>query len=217
MREKDSPLDAGHWLDFASAVLMAAAVVGTAYSIWQSTVWNSEEGLWYAEAASTRLESAKALTIAENEIEYDSTVFSELAIRYADFFDSPEVQQEAQQLADLLIRSEFRPALDAWIASDPLNNPDAAISPFELEQYRNENLEEGERLRLEAEANLVAAQEASGYADDYILATVFFASVLFFAGIATKLRSAHVQGGILVLALAGLGIAFWRVATLPLA
>ena len=46
--------------------------------------------------------------------------------------------------------------------------------------------EEARRLKDRASAKFETARESNRTSDDYVLALVFFASVLFFAGIATK-------------------------------
>ena len=204
-----------HWLEILAAALMAIAVVGSAFSAWQATRWGGEQSTLFAEASSLRAQSNQALTAAGQQISYDAIIFGQFAIEFVRDALDGELPPEARTLEELLVRDEFRPALEAWLELDPLNNLDAPSTPFDLEEYRNANLEEGERLSQNAESNLDEGKQANQNSDNFILAVVFFASVLFFGGIAPKFRTLYVRAMVLVLATAGLGFAAWQIATLP--
>ena len=204
-----------HWLEILAAALMALAVVGSAFSAWQATRWGGEQSTLFAEASSLRAQSNRATTAAGQQISYDAVIFGEFAIEFFRDAQDGGLPPEATILADLLVRDEFRPALQAWIDLDPLNNPDAPRTPFDLEEYRNANLEEGAQLSQLAESNLDEGKQANQNSDDFILAVVFLASVLFFGGIAPKFRAVYVRAAVLLLASAGLGFAAWQIATLP--
>jgi hypothetical protein len=185
------------WIDLASAVLLAVAVVASAFSAWQATLWSGVQATSYAEASSKRLQSNAALTTALTEISYDATSF---ALGAAEYFGGD--QEAVQFFTERLFREEFKPAVEAWLATEPLQNPEAAKTPFQLPEYKNANLEDSQRLQEEAEAKFEEGKEANKNGDDYILATVLFASVLFFAGITTKFKSPRVRVFSLVVAVA---------------
>ncbi len=205
-----------YWIEVGSSILMSIAIVATAYSAWQANRWGGVETTAFAEASSARVESDTLLGAAASDRSYDAITFGEFALKYGtSALEDPLVMAEAEFFADLLMREEFRVALDAWLALDPLNNPDAPLTPFELDEYENANLEEGQQLQTVAEEKLTEGREANQNSDDYLLATVFFASVLFFSGVAPKFRVIHVQAFILALAAVGLGVGFWWIAMLP--
>ncbi len=172
------------WIELVSAVLLAVAVVASAFSAWQATLWGGVQATSYAEASSKRLQSNAALTTAVTEISFDATSF---ALGAAEFFGGNE--EAVEFFGERLFRDEFQPALEAWLATEPLKNPEAPKTPFDLPEYTNANLEKSQRLQEEAEANFEEGKEANSNGDDYILATVLFASVLFFAGVTTKFKS----------------------------
>lgn len=62
---------------------------------------------------------------------------------------------------------------------------------------------------------LTEGKAANQTSDDYLLATVFFASVLFFAGVAPKFRVVAAQGVVISFALVGLAVGMWWLAGLP--
>lgn len=202
------------WLEFIPSVLMALAVILTAYSAYQATRWGGVQATDFAAASSLRTQANSLTTVGVTEVSYDAGVFGELALAFrSDDLSDPAMREEAARLADLLTRDEFKPILEEWIALDPANNPDAAATPFELPSYSNTNLNEAERLTNEAEVNFAEAKEANQNGDDYILATIFFASVLFFSGL--RVRSAGSRSFVQMLAAAALIAGIVRVSTLP--
>jgi hypothetical protein len=123
-----------------------------------------------------------------------------------------------QELADLYerrFRPEFRPAFEAWLAQDPLNNPAAEASPQRMPEYRVADLEESTQLQREADDHFEQAKDATEHTDSFVLTTVFFATVLFFAGISMRFRWQSMRITVLVLATISLAYAAGLVGTLP--
>ena len=203
-------------LEFVSSLLLAAAVVLTAYSAWQATRWGGVQSTDFAEAGSLRTEAATEITIGTAELAYDATTFSSFVFEFRDVdFDDPAVLAQVSSLADHLMRDEFRPFLEEWILAEPDDNPETPNTPFGLPNFANDNLERSLELQEEAELRFQEAQEANETADSYIFASIFFASVLFFAGISSKINRLQVRGGVLALASVGLILGVVRLATLP--
>jgi hypothetical protein len=95
-------------------------------------------------------------------------------------------------------RREFRPALRAWRATKPFENPDAPLTPFAMPQYRLAAAADAERLDQAAEASSASVATNIQRATTYVLGMVLFAVALFFAGISTKLRSPPLRRSLLV-------------------
>ena len=96
------------------------------------------------------------------------------------------------QLADFYFkrfREEFKPAVDAWIATRPLRNANAPPTPFAMPEYKLEARAEAERLEVVAEAFAAQVRLNIQRASNYVLGVVLFASALFFAGMSTKLTA----------------------------
>jgi hypothetical protein len=62
-----------------------------------------------------------------------------------------------------------------------------------MEEYVLASAQEAEELRTEAEAAAAVAADANQTGDNYVLTTVLFASVLFFAGISSKFSGRWVR------------------------
>src|SRR5438132_180411 len=90
-------------------------------------------------------------------------------------------------------RPEMRKALDAWLKTDPLHNPHAPLTPFQMAEYVQPELLEAQRQQSEAEKMEAAARQANQFSDQYVLLTVLFATVLFFGGISGTFRSRRLQ------------------------
>ena len=183
-------------LELVAALLLALATVATAWSGYQSTRWNGEQSKAAARANALRIDSAKAAGLANTQTEVDVGTFMQWVDAYA---------QKQTELADFYFarfRKEFKPAVEAWIATRPLKNPKAPLTPFAMPQYRLAARAEAESLDAEAEAYAAQARRNIQRASNYVLGVVLFASALFFAGISTKLASPRIR-----VAMLGLGCA----------
>jgi len=170
-------------VELVATVLLAVATVATAWSGYQSTRWNGEQSKATARANALRIDSAKAAGLANTQTEIDVATFTQWVDAYA---------QKQTQLASFYskrFRREFRPAVAAWVATRPLRNSGAPLTPFAMPQYKLEARAESERLDAQAELYAATARRNIQRSSNYVLGVVLFASSLFFAGMSTKLTS----------------------------
>ena len=113
-------------------------------------------------------------------------------------------------------REEFKPAFDAWLASDPLHDARGTVDAVRTSPSTSSPpLRRPTRLEAEAAAATEQAKVDIQRADNYVLAVVLFAASLFFAGISTRLRLPAARAVILGLGcLLFLGTVAW-IATFP--
>lgn len=147
----------------------------------------------FSEAAAARTLGTQAYTRAGQLTQVDVATF----IAWAEAIASDDRELEAFLFARF--RPEFRAAAAAWLATRPLVDPDAPATPFAMQEYEVEELQRGDSLLAEAERKGDAARAANQTGDNYVLTTVLFASVLFFAGIATKFTDRRVKGALVAL------------------
>jgi hypothetical protein len=121
-------------------------------------------------------------------------------------FNYLQAQTQGNQKLEKILYDRFRPemktAVEAWLKTDPFNNPAAPPSPFKMAEYVQKELEDVKRrddLSTEEHAAAAKANEAS---DTYVLLTVAFTSVLFFGGVAGSFRSRRLRVSFFVIALA---------------
>ena len=113
-------------------------------------------------------------------------------------------------------RPEMKTALDAWVALEPLKNPDAPSSPFAMDAYKSAAQDESDRLLGVAEEKLKEASQANQTSDNYVLLTVMFASVLFFGGISTKFDAFRIRAALIAFAVLIFATGLVILATYPI-
>jgi hypothetical protein len=114
-------------------------------------------------------------------------------------------------------RDEFNPAFEAWIATDPQNNRDAPSQPFLMEEYQVASKQEAIKLEEQASALFAEGERANQTSDDYAFSTVLLATVLFFAGIATRFDWQPIRWVLLVIGIGLLIFGVYNLLTLPIA
>jgi hypothetical protein len=195
--------------EVAATVLLAMAAVATAWAAYQAARWHGEQARAQSASVAARVESTRASGVANRQAQVDVALFTQWVDAYA------RDETELVDFYDRRFRPEFRPAFEAWVATRPLKNRNAPLSPFAMPQYKLAATAQADRL----EAKAAAASESAGRfiqrADDYSLAVVLFAASLFFAGISTRLAAVRTRAGILGLGYAlFLGTVIW-IATFP--
>jgi hypothetical protein len=197
-------------LELWSAALLATATVATAYSAYQSTRWSGVQATSFTQAGTKRTESAKATTAGFSLVTIDANLFTQYAVAYTE--GNTRLQRA---IRTRFFRDEFLPAFNAWVKEKPLTNPKADKNPFETDRYRVGALEEADTLDAEANGKFKQGTDANQNSDDYVLATIFFAAVLFFAGIAGKFHSDRVMIFLLGFGSLAFTVGVVRLATLP--
>jgi hypothetical protein len=196
-------------IELVATVLLAVATVATAWSGYQSTRWNGEQTKAAARANALRIDSAKAAGLANSQTEVDVASFTQWVNAYA---------QHQTQLTDFYFnrfRQEFRPAVNAWIATRPLRNPAAPLTPFAMPEYKLAARAEATRLDAEAEVFAATARRNIQRASNYVLGVVLFASSLFFAGMSTKLATPRLRVAMLAIGCAVFLLTALWIATSP--
>jgi hypothetical protein len=84
-------------------------------------------------------------------------------------------------------RDEFRPAVDAWLSTNPFVDESAPPTPFAMDEYQLSADAEAQRLALVAQDRASYAVRANRTLTNYVMTALLFASALFFAALANKL------------------------------
>ena len=85
-----------------------------------------------------------------------------------------------------------------------------------MPQYRVPELDKADGLEREAAQHFEEGKKATEHTDAYVLTSVFFASVLFFAGISMRFVWQRMRIVVLVLAALSLAYGVVQIATLPI-
>jgi hypothetical protein len=197
-------------MELVATLLLALATLGIAWSGYQGARWNGRQAREYSQANASRSLANRADTDGDQERTQDLSTFNRWLEATANNEATLAVRYERS------FRAEFRPAFEAWLAQDPVNNPAAEPTPLQMPEYRVAKLEESDRLEREGSEHFEKGKEATENTDSYVLTTVFFAAVLFFAGISMRFAWQRMRITVLVLASLSLVYAVVMVARLPI-
>jgi hypothetical protein len=200
----------GRRLEIASAVLLGLAATASAWCGYQSNLWTGVQTFSLV-AADEAARKSTQLTLQATQLQ---SVDLQLLLAYVE----GSVRGD-NKLADFLharFRPEVRKALDAWLQTDPFNNPSAPMHPFAMAEYASPEREAAKRADEERARMLAAAKQASRSSDEYVLLTVRFAAVLFFGGIVSTFESRRLRTSVFLLAEALFTLSTIVLATLPI-
>lgn len=191
-------------VELIATIAIAIATILTAWSAFQAGKWGGTQAINFSEAGAARTESTRADTQAGQLAQIDVSMYLDwvaaLVEESRDGIIPPiedgnfePVPGTVSGFIALRFRDEFVPAFDAWIATDPVHNPDAPKTPFEMEEYVVAKGVEANELSALADDKSTEARAANQNGDNYVLTMVLFASVLFFAGVSSKMSSRRNQ------------------------
>jgi hypothetical protein len=187
-----------------TVILLSVTAVLTAWSGFEASKWGGEMSIAFSRASTQRIEASTERTRSEAARAIDLQVFSLYLEGVANEND------ELESFARERFTPHFEPAFEEWIASRPLQNPEAALSPFALDAYVPPGEVEAVEADARADEYFDQALTNNQRGDDYTLVTVLFALVLFFGAFAGRFRSERASWGMVgaggVLFLVGVGL-----------
>src|SRR5262245_5216449 len=194
-REHAVSLGLDRWRELVTVFLLALATLATAWCGYQASAWSGDSSKGFASSAETRIQATQASTQAGQRRIDDQLYFN----GWLDAYTAGD-----KRLAEIYrrrFRPELEPAFKAWLTQPPATNPHAAPGPLYVKEYRPVD-DASKELHATADEHFSEATNAKIYADRYILATVFMAAVLFFAGISLRLDWHRLQYAVLGMACA---------------
>lgn len=198
------------WAEIACAVVLSLATVATAWCAYQATLWSGVQTFRLA-AANKANQECSTLHIEALQLRAHDAA---MAINWMNAKNEGNLRQE--QFLFNRFRPEMKKAVEAWLKTDPFNNPKAPLGPMAMAEYVQQELREAKRLEELSGQQFTAAQQANGNSDTYVLLTVLFTSVLFFGGIAGTIDSRRLRITIVAVALALFTVTVIFLATMPL-
>jgi hypothetical protein len=169
-------------VQIGEALLLSLVTIAAAWSGYAAAVWGTESRVELAHAATLRNLATRADLAALSTRNFDSSTFN----AWFTAFTLDDKQKQA--IAARRFRPEYKVAFDAWIATDPFNNPRAAPGPSYMPQYKLADQAKAEALDRQAVEASAAGNHAGEVGDDYIRITVFLAAVLFLVGIGSTFK-----------------------------
>lgn len=198
------------WAEITCAVVLALATTSSAWCAYQSTLWGGVQIFRLAAANTASRESSAAILAALQSRTFDAS----MGISWMQAKHEGNARQE-KFLFDRF-RPEMKKAVEAWLKTDPFNDPAAPLGPLKMAEYVQPELAEATRQDEQSAREYAKALEANQNSDTYVLLTVLFASVLFFGGIAGTLNSRRLRVSIMSIALALFVVTVVFLGTMPI-
>jgi hypothetical protein len=198
------------WVEIVIAVLLSLATMASAWCAYQSTLWGGAQTFRLAAASKAGREGSEARIAALQFRAFDASMF-------IDYLEAKsEGNESLQKLLYERFRPEMRTVMDAWLKTDPFNNPAAPSGPFKMAEYVQKELEEAKKYDDLASQKRIAAEEANQISDTYVLLTVMFASVLFFGGVSGTFDSRRLRLIVCALAIVLFVVTVIALGTMPI-
>jgi hypothetical protein len=198
------------WLEIVCAVILAMTTITSAWCAYQSSRWSGVLGLRVADAGKNGREAGENTIAALQYRTFDAAMLISFI----------EAQASGDKKLQAFLHDRFRPetktAVDAWLATDPLNNPNAPQSPFQMPQYQSPQQQEALRQDAAFASTIAEASRASENSDRYVLLTVLYSSVLFIGGISGTFESRKLRRASILIALISFLATTALLATLPI-
>jgi len=174
-------------MELLSVMLLALIIVFTAWSAYQSTLWGGIQTF--------KLVDVNAANRQASELNLQQGQYTMIDVMmFTEYVNA--VNNDDQKLSDFYFerfRPDFKPAVQAWLDTNPFDNPNAPPHPFVMKEYKRTFAEQAEQKLKIAESKMDEAQQANQNSDNYVLFTVIYASILFLGSIATKFSSVRLN------------------------
>lgn len=185
MNEKTNSID--HKIEVVIAILMAVGIIATAWSAYQATLWGGIQTFLLRDTAAASNKYLLNSLQQGQRTGLDAIIFSQyINALYSDNKDLSEFYFQR-------MRPELKTAVQAWLDTNPFENPNAPPHPFVMPEYVKTFSLEAEKFAKESEKKLDEAQQANKNSDNYVLMTVLYASVFFIGGVISKFSSVRLR------------------------
>jgi len=184
------------WVEVAATVVLSLAVLVASWSAYQASLWGGVQAANASQYTGQLTESSELTTLITAQFEADAQAMSTWLVLAADG------NERGMQILEERFNETLRPAFDTWIDGSVDGEVPPGV-PQDLPEYEagfTELLEVKDSYAIGAAEASEAAAEANRTRDSFILVTVIMASVMFFAGVGTKLKGKSTRNTMLVVA-----------------
>ncbi len=196
-------------LAIVEAVLLSLVAVLAAYSGYAAAKFGTESSVSLAKASAERTKANRADLEALQIRTLDSVSFN----AWFSAFSTGNVN--AERLAIKRLRPGYRPAFNAWLATDPAHNLNAPPGPSYMPQYVIPQAQAANKYDNAADASFAKGTAAGATGDKYVRDTVFLATVLFLVGISGHFPVRQARYGLITIGVLLLLFSVIQLAELP--
>ena len=198
-----------HVVEIVEGLLLAVVAISTAWGGYQAARWDGHQAELYGRASTVQIQADQSLTLGGQQRLLDVSTFNTWIEA------TNEGRDDLAALYERRFSPEYKVAFDAWIALDPLTNPDAPPGPGFMPEYVNPQLERAEELNEISDRLFDEGTDARLHADEYIRTTVVLATILFLLALTQRFHLRQVRLGVLAFSGALLAYGLITMATLP--
>jgi hypothetical protein len=195
-------------IEIVEVTVLSIVAIVTAWSGYQGTKWGGRQSMLYAEASSIRLQADELGTRGGQILVADATIFTAWLQAHHNGDRSLETELERRFSPD------YASAFHDWLGTHPFTDPNGPSGPALMPGFTTIELTQAAQMNAQAGALLDEGTTARDTANEYIRATVLFASVLLLVAIAQRFSVHGVRIAANVLALVLLAYAVWSVVRL---
>ncbi|MGI0056713.1 MAG: hypothetical protein ACREAK_04990 [Nitrosarchaeum sp.] len=207
----DKTVQIDHRIAVLSAILLGMVIITIAWCAYQSTLWSGIQTFLLRDSNAAARQSS-TLTIQQGQyVSIDAIMF----MNYINAIHDNNT--DLSQFYYERFRPELKTAVDAWLETDPLNNPNAPPHPFVMPEYGKKYAEEIKQFSDLSNSKLEEAQLANHTSDNYSMFALIYASVLFISAILDKFSSKRLRLIILILGIGMFSITTAILFTMPVA
>ena len=169
-------------VQIGEAVLLALVTITAAWAGYAAAKWGTASRIDIAQSSTLRNLATRDDLTTISLRNFDSSTFNAWFIAWT--LNNPH----KEMVAERRFRPEFRVAFNAWMATDPLHNPNAPPGPTYMPQYKLPAQTQANALDNLASAKFTAGNRDGQIGDDYVRITLFLAAVLFLVGIGSSFQ-----------------------------
>ena len=207
--DQTKPID--HRFETLTAILLGMIIVSTAWSAYQSTLWGGIQTFLLRDSTSAGRQYSTLVLQQGQYVSMDALMFMQYVNALHDNnTDLSEFYYER-------FRPELKTATEAWLETNPFENPDAPPHPFVMPEYKRQYAEEIKQFADLNESKLDEAQQANKNSDNYVMLTVIYASVLFIGAVMDKFSSRKLRLIVLIMGFAIFSVTTAMLLTMPIA
>jgi hypothetical protein len=169
-------------IEILEAILLAVVAIATALSGYQAALFDGESAKEYATSSRLRVEATNVQLTANQTLAYNAGNVTAWI---------QAMESGNGKLADILagrFTPDFKPAFDAWVATDPLTNPDAPAGPSKMPEYEDPLSEQAVELNNEAAHAFDLGVSTRLTGEKYVRVTVILAAALFLIAIGQRFK-----------------------------
>jgi len=171
------------WIETITTVLLSLATILSAWCVYEASQWNGEQYFRIEDESMADRKRLQQEIASQQRLSAEAMLFLQFVSARVDGNDC---------LSNFLLNrfpEHLKVAVIAWNKLDPMNNPNAPLSPMQMKEFILPEEADIARYKAEAKKFKMEANQCDNNADNYMLLSVLLSMVLFFCGLSGVLDS----------------------------